>query len=228
MKIFFVLVEPKVPENIGASARALKTMGFDSMVLVNPADWREGKSRRIAHGSDDILENAKVYGSLAEALTGMDFSVATSMRRRKIFKDIVPVKELSEFILSKSEHLKNIAIIFGREESGLTNEEIRLCDIVSAIPMPVKYPSLNLSQAVMIYAYELSEINSGSAEITVRSGEESESYTVLREKTMNILLKLGLKKEDNRFGRLMERLAFLKGDDINLAHTLCNLIDKKL
>ncbi|MGQ9621088.1 MAG: tRNA/rRNA methyltransferase [Bacteroidales bacterium] len=227
MNISFVLVEPKVPENIGASARAIKTMGFNSLVLINPCDWKAGKSRFIAHGSADILGKARVYESLSEALTGSDLAVATSIRHRIVKMDIINARNLPEFLLSKSGCIHNVAIVFGREESGLTNDEIKLCDIISAIPLYSKYPSLNLAQAVMIYAYELSFLKSDFKKKIFLSEGNDESFAVLKNKVRQLLLKLGLNESDNRYGRIMERIVFLKNGDINLAHTLCNLINEK-
>lgn len=226
MKINFVLVEPKVPENIGASARAIKTMGFDSLVLVNPCEYKEGKSRWVAHGSAEILENAKVYNSLAEALSDSDFAIATSIRRRMVKVDIVNSRDLPELLISKSGYIKNASIVFGREESGLTNDEIKLCDLVSAIPMQRKYPSLNLAQAVMIYAYELSKHILDFK--TMENDTNNDSYYAMKNKVRQLLYKVGLTEADNRFGRIMERVAFLKDGDINLAHTICNLIEERL
>jgi len=226
MKINFVLVEPKVPENIGASARAIKTMGFDSLVLVNPCEYKEGKSRWVAHGSAEILENAKVYNSLAEALSDSDFAIATSIRRRMVKVDIVNSRDLSEFLISKSGYIKNVSLVFGREESGLTNDEIKPCDIVSAVPMQIKYPSLNLAQAVMIYAYELSKHIQNFK--TIENETDNDSYHAMKNKVRQLLYKIGLTEADNRFGRIMERVAFLKDGDINLAHTICNLIEERL
>lgn len=229
MKISFILVEPKVPENIGASARAIKTMGFDSFILVNPCEYREGKSRRVAHASEDILDNALVFNSLSQALEGFGLAVATSIRPRRVREDVVNAKDLPDFMLAKSASVVNAAIVFGREESGLNNDEIKLCDIVSAIPMRnAGYPSLNLSHAVMVYAYLLSGL-SGKTEKSVKiSSAENNSFLAMKKKAGRILLKLGLEETDMRYGRIMERLSFLLDVDINLVHTLCDLIDEKL
>jgi len=226
MKINFVLVEPRVPENIGASARAIKTMGFDSLVLVNPCEYKEGKARWVAHGSADILDNAKVYVSLSEALSDSDFAIATSIRRRIVKIDILYSPDLPEFLISKSGYIKNVSLVFGREEAGLTNDEIQLCDIISAVPMQKKYPSLNLAQAVMIYAYELSRCFRNL--IAHENTMDHNSYSAMKNKVRQLLYKIGLTEADNRFGRIIERVAFLKDGDINLVHTICNLLDERL
>ena len=159
MNINFILVEPKVPENIGASARAIKTMGFSSLHLINPCPDKEGRAKWLAHGSADILENAKIYNNLDEALVDSELVVATTARKRGIKKDVINLRELPEFISKRQIAGSTTSIVFGREESGLTNSEIKLCDIASYIPMALSYPSLNLAQAVMIYAFELSGLS---------------------------------------------------------------------
>jgi tRNA/rRNA methyltransferase len=226
MKIQFILVEPGLPENIGASARAIKTMGFDTLCLVKPCEWKTGKSRRVAHGSADILDNASLYESLKESLKGSDLSVATSSKYRTVKQDWVRADELYSFIESKSESVKNISIVFGREESGLTNDEIRLCDIKSGIVMDSPYPSLNLAQAVMIYAYELSGLNKNIFTMTDQADEKS--FSILKIKIRKILSELGINEHDNRYGRIMERISFLKDDDIHLVHSVCNSILESL
>ncbi|MFN8239473.1 MAG: tRNA/rRNA methyltransferase [Bacteroidales bacterium] len=222
MKIRFILVEPKVPENIGASARAIKTMGFDELVLVRPLGLDDEKARRLAHGSTDILERALVFDDLAKALEGSDISVATTAKYRSVSQDYVPSGQLGAFISGKTTTTSVVSIVFGREESGLTNEEIRQCDITSSVAMALSYPSLNLSQAVMIYAYELASFEHLKAGQTVELPEESLKNLKLK---ANLLLDLiGIRPADNRRGRIMERLSLARGTDLNLLHTVINLI----
>jgi tRNA/rRNA methyltransferase len=226
MKIQFILVEPGVPENIGASARAMKTMGFNTLCLVNPCEWKSGKSLWVAHGSSDILYSARISASLKEALAGSDFSIATSAKYRTVKQDFVPVKELYDLLMAKSRSVENISIVFGREESGLTNDEIRLCDIKSGIRMKNDYPSLNLAQAVMVYAYELSGLSKISS--LKENEKDKNSFSRLKLKIKTILSGLGITDNDNRFGRIMERISFLEDDDIHLLHSVCNNIMKEL
>ena len=90
MEVSFILVEPAGPENVGAAARAIKTMGFDDLRLVNPCDHLDMKARMLAHASNDILENAKVYQSFEEAIKDIDFVFATSAKQRWVKLDIIP------------------------------------------------------------------------------------------------------------------------------------------
>jgi tRNA/rRNA methyltransferase len=227
MKIQFVLVEPKVPENIGASARAIKTMGFNSLVLVNPANRDEVRSRWLAHGSGEILDNSIVCNTLDEAIIDSDYIVATTAKPRSVKHDYVPSVELADFIKSKAPSINNLSVVFGREESGLTNMEMKLCDITSRIAMARSYPSLNLSQAVMIYAYELSRIIFEDHTVQPEVNNEN-SIKALKVRIRKLLLNTGLAEDDNRFGRIMERVSLLASDDINLLHTVCNLITEKI
>ena len=159
MKIFsantyFILVEPQTPGNVGAAARAIKTMGFTHLRLVNPCDIRRAEARWMAHASLDILENAQVFPSLAEALADIHFAVATTQREREFHFPFYTPKQLAEHITPLTQEHK-VALVFGREKTGLTNEEIRMCHAISTVPAAVTHPSLNLAQAVMVYAYEL-------------------------------------------------------------------------
>lgn len=150
----FILVEPKSPGNIGAAARAIKTMGFDQLVLVNPCDYQVPETRWLAHASEDILEKARVFSSLREALQDVHFAVATTNRTREYQLPIYSPEQIAQKLIPVSgEH--QVALVFGREQSGLTNDEIRLCHALSTIPAAITHPSLNLAQAVMLYAYSL-------------------------------------------------------------------------
>ena len=152
--IYFILVEPQTPGNVGAAARAIKTMGFRHLRLVNPCDFRKQEARWMAHASEDILDAAEVFPSLEAALTDIHFAVATTQREREFHFPFFTPKELAAEITPISQKHR-IALVFGREQSGLTNAEIRLCHAISTIPAAVSHPSLNLAQAVMVYAYEL-------------------------------------------------------------------------
>ncbi|MGI6320044.1 MAG: TrmH family RNA methyltransferase [Bacteroidales bacterium] len=158
MKIDFVLIQAAEPANVGSAARAIKTMGFDKLIVIKSEAHTHKDARILAHGSNDILQNIEEYNSIDELKNKYDLLIATSSRERSIRENFIPSHELNEFIRKREEKFENIAIIFGGEESGLSNEDLLKCDIVSYIHLADKYPSLNLSQAVMIYAYELSHI----------------------------------------------------------------------
>lgn len=217
MNISFILVEPSVPENVGAAARAIKTMGFSQLVLVNPCDYLSGPARWLAHGSNEILENALVFSSLNDALNNFDFVIGTSAKKRSVNYDYFPLLKLPELLMSKGKTVQNVAVVFGREESGLRNDELKLCDIVTTVPMKTIFPSLNLAQAVMLYAWELSKIS--SFENTDLSFKNEESLRALLEKVHTILLETGFKEQSAIFPRFLERVGFLNEDDIHLLHS---------
>lgn len=226
MQISFILVEPAVPENVGAAARAIKTMGFSQLVLVNPCDYLNGPARWLAHGSGEILEQAQVFPSLKEAIAGFDFVVGTSAKKRSVKYDYHPLPELPKLLSSKGSTVQNVAIVFGCEESGLRNDELKFCDLVTTIPMKTTFPSLNLAQAVMLYAWELSKIQASVG--PENKNDKQESLRSLIQKIHTILLETGFKEESAIFPRFLERVSFLEEGDIHLLHSFCNkLLENK-
>ncbi|MBN1408233.1 MAG: RNA methyltransferase [Calditrichaceae bacterium] len=150
--VHFVLVEPENPGNIGAVARAMKTSGFKNLTLINYADLDHPELRMMAHRSLDIVKNAKILSSLNEAIGKMRLTVATTMRKRYFKFPFYNPQELCENFLPLALHYP-IAIVFGRERTGLTNEELVQCQLHSTIKTATQNPALNLAQAVMIYAH---------------------------------------------------------------------------
>lgn len=227
MKISFILVEPAVPENIGASARAIKTMGFEDLCLVNSSSHLDKKSRILAHASADILENAKMYKDFNQMASDFDFLIATSAKRRRTNENYIPAHVLPEFLSDRKYNFNRIGILFGREESGLTNDEIRKCDLITYVPIANPYPSLNLSQAVMIYAYLISSEFSKEPikEVPCNSNE---SLSALKGKVKELLEEIEIKQLHIIGPRIMERLSYLKKEDISLLHSTCNSLLEKI
>lgn len=226
MHFSFILVEPAVPENVGAAARAIKTMGFSDLRLVNPCDYLSVDARKLAHASNEILENACVFGSLEEALHDIDFAFATSARERWIKLDIIDSHNLPQFIKEKGNTISKVAIVFGREESGLTNHEISLCQRVTTIPLKKMYPSLNLAQSVMVFAYILSDL--GQEASATPKTDPGQSYQALLKKVDTIMNAIDLGPNKLIYGRLMERLSELGEHDIKLLHSVTAEVIKKL
>ncbi|MET0378363.1 MAG: tRNA/rRNA methyltransferase, partial [Spongiibacteraceae bacterium] len=183
MQIIFVLVRPAVPENIGAAARALKTMGFIELRIVGTVAHREKQARILAHASTDILDNAQEFSDLSAALADIDFSVATSAKDRHDRRYSFSPPELRANLIGKQGAVKKVAIVFGCEESGLSNGELALCDALSSVPLATSYPSLNLAQAVMLYAYELS----ACATLTENAVPESAEWAALKQRITPLL-----------------------------------------
>ena len=178
--IRIVLVRPKEPGNIGAVARAMKNMGLPRLYLVDPSDHKSGDARKMAHGSGDVLYGATVCPTLEEALSGTLQSAGTTHRKRQGFDLLHSPRETSRRLIGLPENAEG-ALVFGCEENGLTNDELQLCSIVSRIPTASAYPSLNLSQATLVYAYELyvtAENPPDTSELNLAPFEEIESmYT---------------------------------------------------
>jgi tRNA/rRNA methyltransferase len=149
-----VLVEPARPENVGAAARALKTMGLRRLIVVGTNAWRSGKARALAVGAGDVLEAVEEYATLAEAVTGMKAVAVTTARRRRRARPVFPIDGVAPHLLGVAEH-GQVAVVFGREEWGLSNSELLLGDWWTTIPMVTAYPSLNLAQSVMLVCREL-------------------------------------------------------------------------
>lgn len=221
MKISFILVEPAVPENVGAAARAMKTMGFSGMRLVNPCDHLSDPARWLAHASNDILEEATVYHTFEEAVSDLDFIIGTSAKQRLVKEDYYSTRDIVSLIRAKGSAIQHLGVVFGREDSGLRNEELRRCDMVTTVPLQTTYPSLNLAQAIMLYAYELSQLNISNVEKEERPINEN-GFRALKDKTSNILLELDFKEESAIYPRILERLNQLGEGDIHLLHSICN------
>jgi TrmH family RNA methyltransferase len=149
-----VLVETSHPGNIGAAARAMKTMGLHELYLVNPKQFPRAEATARAAGADDVLANAQVVESLKDALVSCSLVLGTSARLRSLRWPIVNPREAAELAAKQSSQEK-LALVFGRERSGLTNEELSHCHQLIHIPVDPDFFSLNLASAVQVVTYEL-------------------------------------------------------------------------
>ena len=152
--VYFVLVQPGEPGNIGASARAIKNMGFKNLCIVDPPENSDG-AIPLAHNAMDILGSTKVFNSFEESVKDRGLVVGTSRRkgrRRGVFTSV----EEGASKLYQAASQNKVAVLFGREDRGLYNEEVDECGFLMTIPSSTNQPSLNLSHAVQIVSYELS------------------------------------------------------------------------
>lgn len=221
MEFFFVLVEPQYPENVGSVARAIKTMGFTKLVLVNPCDYLSKEAKWLAHGSIDILENATVHKSLESALEIIDFSIATTSKKRKTNFNYYHPNEIAHILKEKEESIANVGILFGREDTGLKNEALKKADIITTVPIQSAYPSINLAQTVMIYAYELSKFPVNKAHAPDTKNEEFK-YALLKQRLHAVLGAIDIKENTNLYNRIFERIALTSSEDINLMLSFLN------
>ena len=149
-----ILVEPQHPGNIGASARAMKNMGFNDLRLVSPKRFPDPQADWRAAGAIDLLENSAIYSTLNKAIADCQLVIGTSARVRNIPRPSIFAKDLPGLISRYPTNLK-VAILFGRESSGLTNDELKFCHYHLQIPSDEGYPVLNLAMALQIVVYEL-------------------------------------------------------------------------
>lgn len=153
--INIVLVETSHPGNIGSVARAMKTMGLSRLSLVNPKDFPSGNANALSGNARDVLDAAIIYPNLDAAIKESTFVYATSARNRSINWPTVNPEEAADRILDQVAGDKEISIIFGREDRGLTNEELQLANFHLEIPANPDYPVLNIAMSVQIVTYEL-------------------------------------------------------------------------
>jgi len=152
--IRIVLVNTTHPGNIGAAARAMKNMCLGRLYLVEPQGFPCAEATARASGADDVLANAVVCESLEQALDGCHFVVGASARSRRISWPVENPRQMAARVMQESQQ-GDVALVFGREHSGLTNEELEKCHYLVHIPTNPDYSSLNLAAAVQVLCYEL-------------------------------------------------------------------------
>ncbi|MDP0929591.1 RNA methyltransferase [Paracoccus onubensis] len=148
-----ILVRPQMGENIGAAARAMLNFGLTEMRLVAPRDgWPNPKAVAMASGAaGQVLDRARIYPTLAEAMEGVDFAFATTARGRELSKPVHTPKSAME---KARAHQGRVAVIFGPERAGLENEDVARANAIVTVPVNPDFPSLNLAQAVLLMGYE--------------------------------------------------------------------------
>lgn len=152
--IRIVLVEPQLAGNIGSAARAMKTMGLEGLDLVAPRQWPHPDAAMMAAGADDLLASARVFPDLRSAIADAHLVVGLSARRRQLSCPLQSPREAAPELVAQS-HERDVAVLFGRERTGLTNAEVERCHRLIQIPANPVYPSLNLAASVQVMAYEL-------------------------------------------------------------------------
>ena len=161
-EVRIVLVEPSHPGNIGGAARAMKTMGLDALYLVRPGRFPDPQADWRASQAVDVVAGAVVVDSIDEAIGDCALAIGTSTRERRIPWPQADAAEVAAQLVSGG-YEQPVAILFGRETSGLTNEELQRCQLHLTIPANPAYPSLNLAMAVQVVCYELWKARAGAA-----------------------------------------------------------------
>lgn len=154
MPIRIVLVDPKHPGNIGATARAMKNMGLTDLRLVRPVQFPSAEAAARASGAEDVLNAARVYEQFTDAIAECGLVVGTSARPRYLHWDVLEPRECAAKIVAAS-RTDSVALVFGAERMGLTNTELAHCSLLATIPTNPDYSSLNLAMAVQVMTYEI-------------------------------------------------------------------------
>jgi tRNA/rRNA methyltransferase len=150
-----ILVRPQLGENIGMAARAMLNCGLSSLRLVAPRDgWPNAKAQRAASGADVVLDKAKVFDSVEDAVTDLERVVATTARNRELSQRIVTARRAAEEVHGWIASGEKVGILFGPERTGLTNDDMVHADTALSIPLNPQFSSLNIAQAVLLVAYE--------------------------------------------------------------------------
>lgn len=210
-RISIILVNTSHPGNIGATARAMKNMGLVNLVLVKPKEFPHAETTARAAGADDVLERAKIVGTLQEAIADCHFVVGTSARHRSVPWPLSNPRQCVEKVRPLLESGQRVAFVFGNEQSGLSNDELSLCHYHLHIPCDENFSSLNVAAAVQIVTYELRMMleqgrvpeakSVPSEEAVVTVGEMESFYLHLEE----LLVQIGYLKLGNP-GKLLLRL----------------------
>ena len=227
--ISIVLQKPRYPENIGAAARAMRNMGIDNLVVVDPQNFDLHKALKLAtHFASDILEKCKFYPDLKEALATINYVVGTTARLGGERQVVCTPAKLAEKLIPISAE-NRIALLFGPEDKGLSNEAVRYCHVLVNIPT-TQFSSLNLAQAVMILCYEIFVAGRGEKEkFTPRLANRHEldgMYDQLKDVLVRISY-INAENPDywlNHFRRFFTRLQ-LRAKEVNIIRGLCRQVD---
>jgi len=152
LPIRIVLIETALPENIGSAARAMKTMGLTDLALVRPKVFPDARATALAAGADDVLEQARICDSLSEAVDDCVFAAGCTARLRDIALPLLDPDGVSQRLMVERQR-GPVALVFGTERTGLSNEDLSRCDAAVHIPTEAEFSSLNLAQAVQVLAF---------------------------------------------------------------------------
>jgi len=236
-RIRIILCETSHPGNIGATARAMKTMGIHSLYLVSPKKFPHPEATAMASGADDVLENAHVVDDLKKALKGVKLAVGLSARRRELSQPYLDIREVANEMIRIADQ-SDVAFVFGNEASGLSNLETNQCQMLSFINANPNYSSLNLAQAVQVVCHELRQasISTNAPKLYTK-----DLYLLAdHDSLMGFLSHLESMLDEIEFldkvqgERLMQRLhilftrAQLEIDEINILRGILTQVQKKI
>jgi tRNA/rRNA methyltransferase len=206
-RIHIVLVEPKNPGNIGSVVRAMKNMGLSRLHLVNPVPFRdEAEQRKMGYRSQEIVATAREFPSLSAALQGISQVFLATAKQGKWKKDFLSPAQAAAQVAAAASGEK-IALVFGREDKGITTDESQLANFFIRIPMAGTYPSLNLSQAVMVIVYEVFKaVSQGAHAAELPRMAEKRAFERITDNIWDLMKSLEVREPENGlFHRSLKR-----------------------
>lgn len=232
-----VLVEPTHPGNIGATARAMANMGIGNLVLVKPREFPSAAAMARAAAAAHILTAATVVDNIDQAIAKCQLVIGTTARRRELsWAELSPANAMK--IAAKNLPQSQVAILFGRERSGLTNDELSRCNYLVRIDVDEKFPSINLAAAAMILLYELrravlnmAEINSAERTDENFASADQMQYFYMHLSRVLTLLEFGNQPTDEKLMqklRLLFNRSRLSVNEINILRGILTAIEKRL
>ncbi|HEY0155991.1 MAG TPA: RNA methyltransferase [Thermoanaerobaculia bacterium] len=192
-RLRIVLVEPKEAGNVGAAARVMKNFGFDELWIAGEHPQLLPVSSWWASGADDLLERLRFAPSLAEAIADAHVTVATTSMRGRTTPVTFAPRTLAEKFASMAEE-QTLALVFGREDSGLTREELVLCQHTVTIPTNDAFPTMNLAQSICVFCYELSSIQPAPH---ARELPDAATIERIHQRARDLLLEVGFLHDNN-------------------------------
>ena len=237
-QVKIILIETSNPGNIGSTLRAMKTMGFGNLCLVNPNKFPSDEVTALAANASDLIDSVSVVDNLEEALEGCNLVVATSSRDRKVPWPNESIVSASPKIIAEADNDNTVAILFGREDRGLTNDELQRCNLHVQIPANEDYPVLNLAMSVQVICYQLLIDQTLESEITnnqhwdVPLAEANhvnrliEHFTEVAEK-LEVFNKGNPRQIGARIKRLFTRVG-LDEMEVNFMRGFLSAVEKKL
>ena len=230
--INIVLVNTSHPGNIGSTARAMKTMGLKNLILVNPKKFPSDIANAQAVGCIDILDNATITSKLRDALSISKLTIGFSARSRK---SNIPPLSIDGLMLMLGKYIdENVSIVFGNEQSGLSNEDLQLCNYIVSIPTDGAYTSLNLASSVQIFSYEYfksRDTERSTSKVLNLASHSSKNRLI--DKFLSIMFYLDIITEKNKKSLIQNiHIIFNKSDftenEVNLYHGILTKIAKAL
>jgi tRNA (cytidine32/uridine32-2'-O)-methyltransferase len=236
INIQVVLVATSHPGNIGAAARAMKAMGLENLILVSPKIFPHVEATARAAGADDLLAKAKIVNTLHEAVADSNLVFGTSARMRAFSLELIAPRAAAAMITTLPKHSK-VSMVFGRENNGLSNEELKLCNYHIHIPTATNFSSLNLAAAVQIMAYEIklafTDVNPTTKPHEQLDLAHAQDIFLLQQHLETTLQKVNFldpnnpKKLTQRLHRLLTR-AHLEKTEVNILRGILTAIDNAI